>query len=127
MEELGEKAKEHYEEYHLHHAVDAVMNTLRITNQMFDHHKPWYLNKSGNFDSAKELEAVISLCFETVRVVALILYPILPRLCTDLLDFFQIPQTNRTWEDTKPLHLTGSPIERTPALSKKLFFKKLKN
>ncbi|CAK9824765.1 Methionine--tRNA ligase, mitochondrial [Anthophora retusa] len=127
LEELGEKAKKHYEEYHLHHAVDAVMSTLHITNQMFDHHKPWYLRKSENFDSAKELESVISLCFETVRVAALILYPILPRLSSDLLDFFQIPQTNRTWEDTKPLHLTGVPIERTPALSKKLFFKKLKN
>ncbi|CAK9807544.1 Methionine--tRNA ligase, mitochondrial [Anthophora quadrimaculata] len=127
LEELGEKTKKHYEEYHLHHAVDAVMSTLRITNQMFDHHKPWYLKKSENLDSAKELESVISLCFETVRVVALILYPILPRLSSDLLDFFQIPQTNRTWEDTKPLHLTGIPIERTSALSKKLFFKKLKN
>ncbi|KOC59216.1 Methionine--tRNA ligase, mitochondrial [Habropoda laboriosa] len=127
LEELGEKAKKHYEENHLHHVVDAAMNTLRITNQMFDRHQPWLLKKSEHFDSAKELESVISLCFENIRVAALVLYPILPRLSSDLLDFLQIPQVNRTWEDTKPLHVTGTSIERTPILSKKVFFRKIKN
>ncbi|XP_076758446.1 methionyl-tRNA synthetase, mitochondrial [Xylocopa sonorina] len=128
LEELSEKAKKYYEEYNFHDVVDTVMDTLRITNQMFEHLEPWHLSKSKHPDSIKKSEAVISLTLENLRVAALILYPIVPRLASNVLDFLKIPVQNRSWEDTKPLHLTKASNDmRHVSTQKILFFKKIKN
>ncbi|CAL7938222.1 unnamed protein product [Xylocopa violacea] len=128
LEKLGRTAKEHYEECNLHLVVDAVMATLRMANQMFEYHKPWVLSKSKDPDSIRVLEAVISLALENLRIAALILYPIIPRLTSNFLDFLQIPTTNRSWEDTKPLHLTKVSSDVTHVSTQDvLFFKKIRN
>lgn len=127
LEELGEKAGTCYEEYNLHDAVDAVMNMLRMANQLFDHHQLWRLIKLQRVDSSKEVEAVISLVLENVRVAALVLHPIIPRLTSNLLDHLQIPMENRTWRDTRPLHLTNlSNKTRNISSQNLMFFQKIK-
>lgn len=128
LEELGDKAKKHYEAYNLHHAIEVAMEALRTTNQMFEHHQPWRLIKSKELDTLKEFEAVISLALENLRVTTLVLHPIIPKLTSNLLDFFQVPMENRSWNDTKPLHLTNASNGRRHVSSKNvLFFKKIKN
>lgn len=126
LESLREISQKHYDEYHLHHVVDSVMQTLRSTNQMIDHHKPWILKKSDDPDSLREVKAVISLAAENIRVSSLVLYPIVPRLACHLLDLMQIPEENRTWNDTVPLYLnspsTGAKRVKT---SSSVLFKKL--
>ncbi|XP_017892573.1 methionine--tRNA ligase, mitochondrial-like [Ceratina calcarata] len=129
LEDLGEKAKKHYEEYNLHHAIEAVMDTLHITNQMFEYHQPWCLIKCKDPDSLKELEAVISLALENLRVAALVLHPIIPKLTSELLEFLQVPMERRTWNDTKPLHLTSAShsTRRHVPSENIMFFRKIKN
>ncbi|XP_060825235.1 methionine--tRNA ligase, mitochondrial-like isoform X2 [Bombus pascuorum] len=128
LEELSEKAKEYYEKYNLYYTVDIVMNMLRIANQMFEHHRPWELSKAKDPDSVKQLEAVISLALENLRVAALVLYPIIPKSASNLLDVLQVSKSNRTWEDTKPIHLTNASNETRHVLTQNiLFFKKIKN
>ncbi|XP_015433104.1 PREDICTED: methionine--tRNA ligase, mitochondrial-like [Dufourea novaeangliae] len=128
LEEIGDRAREFYEEYCLHHVVDEVMSLLRAANIMFDHHKPWHLCKSKDLDSLKELEAVISLALESVRVAAIILQPIVPTLTSSLLDSLEVSKENRTWDDTRPLHVTNvsNRVERTVS-QKMLLFKKIKD
>ncbi|XP_012237119.1 methionine--tRNA ligase, mitochondrial [Bombus impatiens] len=128
LEELSEKAKEYYEKYNLYCTVDIVMNMLHIANQMFHHHRPWELSKAKDSDSVKQVEAVISLALENLRVAALVLYPIIPKLASNLLDVLQVSKSNRTWEDTKPIHLTNASNETRHVLTQNiLFFKKIKN
>ncbi|KAK9308809.1 hypothetical protein QLX08_001245 [Tetragonisca angustula] len=128
LEELGDNAKMCYEKYNFYHAVDIVMNMLRTSNQMFQHYEPWNLCKSKDLDSVKQLEAVVSLALESLRIAGLVLYPIIPNSASKLLDFLQVPKGNRTWEDTKPIHLTNASNETKHVLSENiLFFKRIKN
>nr|XP_034193653.1 methionine--tRNA ligase, mitochondrial-like isoform X2 [Osmia lignaria] len=126
LEEVSEKAGKFYQVYHVHHVIESTMEVLHLANQMLNHHKPWVLNKSKDLNSAKEQEAVIALALESVRVAALILYPIIPNLASNLLDFLQIPIENRTWEDTKPLNLRSSLNGEKHVSRDVLFFKKIK-
>ncbi|XP_078033203.1 methionyl-tRNA synthetase, mitochondrial [Augochlora pura] len=124
LEGIGETAKQYYEEHNLHHVADAAMGLLHVANHMFSHHEPWVLIQSG--DSAKELEAVLSLALESVRVAALVLYPIIPRSTSNLLDSLEVPITRRLWRDITPLHLTNCFDGRQRTVPQKiLLFQKI--
>ena len=105
---LGDVTKQHYESFYIHHAVDAIMATLRIRNNLLELHKPWVLKKKTDDASAEELQAVIALALEATRICALTLYPITPRLSSTALDFLRVPRSARSWLDTKPLYLNSS-------------------
>ncbi|XP_011138683.1 methionine--tRNA ligase, mitochondrial isoform X2 [Harpegnathos saltator] len=129
LQSLGEKTRKSYEEYNLHHVVDAVMSALHSANKMVAHHEPWHLRKRvDDTDSMRELKAVISLALESSRIAALILQPIVPRLSSSLLDFLNISKENRTWADTAPEYFNGNGtkkkcIERNNII----LFKKIRN
>lgn len=128
LENLSEKARKCYEKNDLYHAVDSVMDMLRTANQVFEYYQPWNLSKSKDLDSVKQLEALISLVLENLRVAALVLYPIIPKLSSNLLDFLQVSIKNRNWEDTKAFHLTNDSNETRHVSGENiLFFKKIKN
>lgn len=129
LESVGSKARESYEEYNLHHVVDAVMNMLHSANGMVAYHEPWHLRKQvDDANSTMELKAVISLALESSRIAALILYPIMPRLSNNLLDFLNIPKENRTWADTAPEFLNNSDAkERYVEHNNVILFKKIRN
>lgn len=125
------RAREGYEEYNLHHVVDAVMSTLHSANKMVSYHEPWQLRKRVDVaNSIEELRAVISLALESSRIAALILYPITPRLCGNLLDFLNIPKENRAWPNTAPelFNDNGSSArERHIERNNMILFKKIRN
>lgn len=128
LENLSEEARKCYEKSDLYHVVDHVMDMLRSANQVFAYYEPWNLSKSKDLNSEKQVEAVISLILENLRVAALVLYPIIPQLSSNLLDFLQVSIKNRNWEDTKALHLTNDSNETRHVLCENiLFFKKIKN
>lgn len=128
LESLKATAEKNYNSFNVHHVVDAVMTTLHSANQMFDYHKPWALRKlTSDSEAEKELKAVISLTLETVRVSALVLHPVIPKLTSDLLDFLLVPQENRTWEDTTPAYLETSPSENRYYTKDCIFFEKIRD
>lgn len=129
LESVGRKARESYEEYNLHHVVDAVMSMLHCANRMIDYHEPWQLRKQvDDANSIRELKAVISLALESSRIAALILYPITPRLSSNLLDFLNIPRENRTWTDTVPEFFNNSSMkERYIERNNVILFKKIRS
>ncbi|KAM0730719.1 Methionine--tRNA ligase, mitochondrial [Formica fusca] len=129
LESVGRRARESYEEYNLHHVVDAVMSMLHCANKMVDYHEPWQLRKQvDDADSIRELKAVISFALESSRIAALILYPITPRLSSNLLDFLDIPRENRTWTDTVPKFFNNSGVkERYIECNNVILFKKIRS
>lgn len=128
LKSVGKKARESYEEYNLHHVVDAVMSMLHCANKMVAYHEPWQLKKRVDADSIEQLKAVISLALESSRIGALILYPIIPRLSSSLLDFLNIPKEDRMWANTAPDFLNnGSIKEKHIERNNLILFKKIKN
>lgn len=129
LESVGKKTRESYEEYNLHYVVDAVMNMLFCANKMISYHEPWQLRKRmDDADSMRELKAVISLALESSRIAALILYPIMPKLSSSLLDFLNIPKENRTWADTAPEFFnSASTKKRYIEYNNVILFKRIKS
>lgn len=129
LKSVGEKARESYEEYNLHHVVDAVMSMLHCANKMVAYHEPWQLKKQvDDADSIEKLKAVISLALESSRIGALILYPIIPRLSSSLLDFLNIPKEDRMWTNTAPEFLNNnSTKEKYIERNNLILFKKIKS
>lgn len=126
LESISKEARESYEEYNLHHVVDAVMNMIHSSNRMVAYHEPWQLRKQvDHADSIKEFKAVISLALESSRIAALILYPIMPKLSSNLLDFFNIPKENRMWIDATPQYFNKSAGERHIECHNMILFKKI--
>lgn len=129
LKSVGGKARESYQQYNLHHVVDAVMSMLHCANKMVAYHEPWQLRKQiDNANSIEELKAVISLALESSRIGALILYPIIPRLSTTLLDFLNIPKENRMWTDTAPEFFNNNSMkERQIERNNLILFKKIRS
>lgn len=127
LESLQSTAEKNYKSFNVHHALDAVMATLHSANQMFDYHKPWALRKNTSDPKiANELKAVISLTLESVRISALILHPVIPKLTSDLLDFLQVPQENRTWQDATPAYLEKLSHDDRHYIKDCKFFEKIR-
>lgn len=129
LKSVGQKARESYEEYNLHHVVDAVMSMLHCANKMVEYHEPWQLKKRvDDADSIEQLKAVISLALESSRISALILYPIIPRLSNSLLDFLNVPKERRMWTNTAPEFLNSSNIkEKHVEHNNLILFKRIKS
>lgn len=126
LENLGEVAAKHYEQFYVHHVMDEVMSALQTANIMINHHKPWELRKKSDPESQNELLSVISLALECSRICALIMFPVTPELSRHLLDFLRVPSSDRSWDFTKPSYLQERTNQSTSLNGEKLIlFRKL--
>ncbi|XP_049880646.1 methionine--tRNA ligase, mitochondrial [Pectinophora gossypiella] len=96
VEALHEICYNHYTNYQFYKAVDAVIHTLHVANLFFESHKPWELRKKP--ECQKELDVILHITMETLRISAIILQPIIPQLSEKLLDKLQIPKDSRSWQ-----------------------------
>lgn len=73
--------------------------------------KPWELKK--NPECQKELDVVLHLTLETLRICSIILQPIIPGLASKLLDKLQVPKECRYWQDCEklPWRIKGAIFE----------------
>lgn len=128
LENLHTTAAKHYEEFYVHHVVNAVMAVLQSANCMVNHHEPWQLRKSNDPNVQNELLAVISLALESARISALVLHPVIPKLTNDVLDFLNVDLENRTWAHAKPVYMQTLHKEGPINLNKEnlVLFKKLR-
>jgi methionyl-tRNA synthetase len=71
-------------------AFGAVWELIRATNSYIEESEPWKLNKAGD---AAAVAAVLGDCLETLRVVALLASPVIPRACAELWRRLGLPGT----------------------------------
>jgi len=62
-------------------AFGSVWELIRATNSYIEESEPWKLNKAGD---AAATAAVLGDCLETLRIVALLASPVIPRACAEL-------------------------------------------
>lgn len=93
-------AKEHYLDHNYYKVVDATISTIHLANAFFEHQKPWELKKLNNQD---QLDVVLHLVLETLRVCGIILWPIIPVLSQKLLSKLNIRMDTISWDNIRPL------------------------
>ncbi|XP_072933694.1 methionine--tRNA ligase, mitochondrial [Epargyreus clarus] len=95
VERLPEICHKHYSNYQFYKAADAIIHVLHLANLFFETLKPWELKKQ--IDKQKELDVVLHITLETLRITSIILQPLIPDLSKKLLDKLQIPENCRDW------------------------------
>lgn len=111
VESLPEICHTHYKNFQFYKAVDAVIKVLHIANLFFENTKPWELRKKP--ESQKELDVILHITMETLRICGIILQPIIPEMTTKLLDKLQIDKDCRSWQhcETPSWRLKGAIYE----------------
>ncbi|CAG9569173.1 unnamed protein product [Danaus chrysippus] len=104
IDRLPDECHTHYSNYQFYKVVDAVMKVLHIGNLFFETLKPWELKKMNR---QEELDAVIHITMETLRICSIILQPIIPSLSNKLLDKLQIPKDERLWQNCQGSWING--------------------
>ena len=91
--------------------MDAVIKVLHVANLFFENTKPWELRKKP--ESQKELDVILHITMETLRICGIILQPIIPEMTTKLLDKLQIGKDCRSWQhcETPSWRLKGAIYE----------------
>ncbi|XP_059609929.1 methionine--tRNA ligase, mitochondrial [Phlebotomus argentipes] len=100
LEALPEKCFSHYQEGSFHLVVDSVMTTLHSGNNFFETMRPWELKK-GTEEQKKRLEAILCLTMEALRITAIILQPIIPKMMGSLLDKLSVDCEQRLWQNSQ--------------------------
>lgn len=90
--------KTHYDEINVYKAVDEIIATLHLANLFFEKSKPWELKKSN----INELNIVLHLTMETLRICGIILQPIIPDISCVLLNKLAVENNRRRWHHLEP-------------------------
>ncbi|CAD5119712.1 DgyrCDS8302 [Dimorphilus gyrociliatus] len=93
MKNLTDSVGEKYEQYEFHRAIVSIMDQLRNVNSFVDRHKPWILAKENK---KEELDCILNITMENLRICGILLQPIIPRLSDRLLTTLGIGKHERT-------------------------------
>ncbi|GAB1599413.1 methionine--tRNA ligase, mitochondrial-like [Argonauta hians] len=121
LQELPGYVDLHYAKYSIYKALDKISATLRWSNALMQHHKPWELVKHS--DQKKHLETLLHITMETLRICSLLLLPVIPRLSSKLLNRLGIPLENQTWDQVCSSPKTEQPLGKDSSV----LFKRIKS
>lgn len=110
LEKIPSICEEHYDSQNFYLAIDQIIATLHMTNNMIQETQPWTLAK--NPEKIEELNAVLALAFESLRINAILLQPIIPNFSERILDKINVNPEQRLWNHSKLLfEQKDKPIE----------------
>ena len=78
---LAERVYEHVSQYRIHNAISETMSLVRATNKFFADAEPWKLKEAADND---KLGGILRACCETLRIVSVLLYPLMPSKMVEL-------------------------------------------
>ena len=78
---LSERVYEHICQFRLHQAITETMNIVRATNKFFADAEPWKLKDESD---REKLGGILRACCETLRIVSVLLYPLMPSKMVEL-------------------------------------------
>lgn len=114
----------HYSSFNFYKAVDSVIVTLHQANLFFETLKPWELKKQPS--RSAELDVVLHITLETLRICGILLQPIIPNLSGQLLDRLSISRNERYFENTKKKSWNEESLSsRKLGLNKDILFKRI--
>ncbi|XP_020931377.1 methionine--tRNA ligase, mitochondrial isoform X2 [Sus scrofa] len=91
---LPKQVADHYDNFQIYKALEAVSSCVRQTNGFVQRHAPWKLNWESPID-APWLGTVLHVALECLRVFGTLLQPVTPRLADKLLSRLGVSATER--------------------------------
>ncbi|XP_028336312.1 methionine--tRNA ligase, mitochondrial isoform X1 [Physeter macrocephalus] len=91
---LPKQVADHYDNFQIYKALEAVSSCVRQTNGFVQRHAPWKLNWESPVD-APWLGTVLHVALECLRVFGTLLQPVTPSLADKLLSRLGISATER--------------------------------
>lgn len=92
---LPEQVADHYDNFQIYKALEAVSSCVRQTNGFVQRHAPWKLNWESPVD-APWLGTVLHVALECLRVFGTLLQPVTPSLADRLLSRLGVSSTERS-------------------------------
>ena len=78
---LSERVYEHICHYRLHQAISETMSLVKATNKFFADAEPWKLKDEAD---REKLGGILRACCETIRIVSVLFYPVMPAKMSEL-------------------------------------------
>ncbi len=112
--ELLDKAKaileqilDHADQQAIHKICETIWSVVSAANKYVDTQAPWSLRKT---DTAR-MNTVLHTLMETIRYIATLVQPIIPRSSALMLDYLGVPATNRDFKSLQDFKLKpGTPL-----------------
>ncbi|KAM9248638.1 methionine--tRNA ligase, mitochondrial [Dugong dugon] len=92
---LPQQVADHYDNFQIYKALEAVSSCVRQTNGFVQRHAPWKLNWESPVD-APWLGTVLHVALECLRVFGTLLQPVTPTLADKLLSRLGVSATERS-------------------------------
>lgn len=99
LEQIPAICEEHFDSHNFYLVAEQIITTLFMTNSLVQETQPWVLVK--NPDQTEQLNAVLALVFESLRVNAILLQPIIPNFSKIILDKLSVESQHRKWENSQ--------------------------
>jgi len=114
----------HFQDFRFNIGVDTIMKALRCINAFIQECKPWQLKKENNLE---QLNQVLFVSLESVRVSSILLQPLVPRTSTLVLNKLNSPSEERSWKDaySTPNSLVSNP--RSLSTGSSVVFPRIQN
>jgi methionyl-tRNA synthetase len=84
-QKVAEAYPDHFRERRFHKAVEEIRTLLGVADKYINDNEPWRLVKQQGKET--ELKEVLFTGLEVVRIAAVLLSPIMPRTCRDILSY----------------------------------------
>jgi len=91
----------------LHRYCACIIEVATLGNKYIDSEAPWKLAKAGEMD---KLDSVLYVLVELMRRISILLWPVMPKSCENILDQAGIPENMRSFNSLKDRVKPGSPM-----------------
>lgn len=95
-ETLASNVFESYRDGNFYIGITQVMDFIRLVNSLINATEPWRLTSSA--EHQHRLSVIIYVALEAIRVSAIMLQPIIPRMSSNILDVLNVAAEARTWQ-----------------------------
>jgi methionyl-tRNA synthetase len=104
LENVTDNYTTRFEEAQFSKALEGVYDVLYEANRYWDSQKPWVLvteAERGDKIAESKLRNALYICFEAMRICALLLVPVMPTKMSALLDAIGVEKKEKTWENAR--------------------------
>ncbi len=99
LDALASDCDREFAEFRFYAGIQLVMAAVRQCNGLVQDYKPWQLAKSP--DGQADLERMMFVVNETLRISGILLQAVVPGLAKDLLDRLGVEPERRLFEDAR--------------------------
>ncbi len=116
LESLPGKIGLELDAFRFRNAMTLVMDLARTGNRFFDHQAPWKQRKENMDDCA----TTINVSLRIVRSLAILGAPFLPFSCAKTMDFLELTEEERSWDQASMPLQEGRQLRSPEPLFKKM-------